>query len=190
MAKTAQELEQDFLTHIVDQTGHPLPWWMSTIKAEGLEKNNEIVKWAKAEHGLNHLQATMLAGIYLNDGKPVHDPEELLKKLFEGKEAQKPIYQALRELVAEGMENVQFIPKKTYVSIEGERCFATAKINKSNLRIGLDLADRPFDDYVEKGVGLGAMPNITHMIEVTEPEEIDSRVLTFLKEAYQRRHPG
>lgn len=188
MAKTAQELEQEFLANIVQQTGHPLAWWMSAIESQGLSKNNEIVKWVKSVHGFNHLQATMMAGIYLNKGKPVHDPEALVEKLFEGNEAQRPIYRALKALVDGNMEGVQFVPKKTYVSIEGPRCFATARINRSNLRIGLDLGERPFDAYVQKGVGLGAMPNITHMIEVTDSAEINEQVLERLKEARAHRH--
>ena len=90
MAKTAQEYEQEFLADIETQTGDSLQGWMETLKGTGISKQNEIIKWLKDHHGLNHLQASLLASIYANDGKPVYDYEVLFEKLFEGKEQQLP----------------------------------------------------------------------------------------------------
>ena len=188
MAKEARELEQAFLATLDDKTGAGLAEWMQILESTGLQKNNEFVKWLKTERSFNHMQATMLAGIFLNGGEPVFDYPTLFAKLFAGKEKQQPLYDAIADSLQSELPGVLFIPTKTYVSLEEERVFGCAKINKSNIRVGLDLGDEPFGDYVRKGVGLGAMPNITHMIEFTAAAQIDARLPAYARQAYDRAH--
>lgn len=188
MAKEARELEQAFLATLDDETGASLTEWMQTLETAGLQKNNKIVKWLKTERSFNHMQASMLAGIFLNGGEPVFHYPTLFAKLFAGKERQRPLYDAIADNLQAELPSILFIPTKTYVSIEEERVFGCAKINKSNIRIGLDLGDEPFGDYVRKGVGLGAMPNITQMIELTDAAQIDARLAAYARQAYDRAH--
>lgn len=128
MAKSAQETEQEFLATIVEQTGKDLDAWMALLEESGQQKTNAIIKHLKSTYGLNHLQATILTGVYLNEGQPVYDYKALFAKLFQGKEEQLPFYRKVESLVQTNMPVVQMIPTKTYVSVDGERCFATVKI--------------------------------------------------------------
>ncbi len=188
MAREAREFEQDFINTAQEKTGKSLNDWLEHLKTTDLTKTNEMIKYLKQDHKFNHMQAAILTGIYFNDGQPVHDYDALLGKLFAGKEAVRPIYERLQEVVATELpESVDLIPTKTYVSIEGERVFACAKINKKNIRVGLDL-DIPFDAMVVPAKGLGAMPNISHMVEVTDPAQIDDQLVTLLQQAYAGRH--
>jgi predicted transport protein len=190
MAQGAREIEQDFIATVQDKTGNTLDGWMAHLKTTGLTKTNDLIHYLKKEHSLNHLQSSMLAGIYLNDGKPVHDYDVLLAKLFEGNEAVRPLYDRLRDLIAAELpDSVVLIPTKAYVSIEGARVFACAKLNKKNIRVGLDL-DMPFDDVVVPARSLGAMPNISHMVEITDIAQVDDRLAGLLRQAYDRRHSG
>ncbi len=188
MAKEARELEQAFIAALPEVTGADLKDWLRTLETAGMQKNNEIVKWLKSERGFNHMQASMLAGIFLNGGEPVFHYPTLFRKLFAGKEQQQPLYDAIAAILQAELPSILFIPTKTYVSIEDERVFGCAKINKTNIRVGLDLGDEPFGDYVRKGVGLGAMPNITHMVELTDAAQIDARLATYARQAYERAH--
>lgn len=191
MAKEARELEQAFLKSLEQETGGSLEDWMDTLavaEAVGVKTNNEIVKWLKSSQAFNHMQASMLAGIYLNGGQPVFHYPTLFNKLFAGKEKQRPLYDAIAAALQAELPSLLLIPTKTYVSLEEERVFGCAKINKSNIRVGLDLGDEPFGDYIRKGVGLGAMPNITHMIELKDAAQIDDRLAAYTRQAYQRTH--
>jgi predicted transport protein len=188
MAKARHEIEREFIETAKEKTGHDIPEWMAMIEAAGESKTNAIIKWLKQEHDLNHMQASMLAGIYLNDGNPVFDPDALFKNLFEGKESQRPLYEAVTAAIGQSLGEAMFVPTKTYVSLENERVFGCIKINKSNLRVGLDLGDRPFDDTVQQAKNLGAMPNISHMIELTSESEITDQLTACVREAYQRTH--
>jgi hypothetical protein len=188
MAKDSQRLEQEFIATAEQKTGRDVPGWMSVIQTSGLDKPNAILKWLKEEHQLNHLQANFLSGIYLNDGKPVFDYRVLFKKLFEGKEDLLPLYQTLEAAIAATLPEAEFIPTKAYVSIEGQRCFACATLTKKNIRVGLDLGEEPFGEYTQKAKSLGAMPNLTHMVEIETPSEVNDRLLGYVQQAYQNAH--
>jgi hypothetical protein len=188
MAKESQRLEQEFITSAASKTGRDIPEWMTIIGASGLDKPNAIIKWLKDDHSLNHMQANFLAGIYLNSGQPVYDCEVLFARLFEGKEALLPLYQILESAIRANLSEAEFIPTKTYVSIEGKRCFACATLTKQTIRVGLDLGDTPFDGTIQKAKSLGAMPNLTHMIEISTPQQVDERLLDAVQQAYAHVH--
>ena len=188
MAKGSRELEQEFIATARAKTGKTVPEWMSIIGATQLAKPNAILNWLKTEHKLNHTQANLLSGIYLNDGQPVFDYEVLFKKLFVGKDQLLPLYRTLESGIQSRLPEAEFIPTKTYMSIEGKRCFACATMTKQNIRVGLDLGDTPFHDYVQKARSLGAMPNLTHMIEVADSAQVDSKLLNHVQQAYERVH--
>lgn len=189
MAKGSQELEQQFIASARDKTGHDVPEWMAIIEAAGLDpKPNTILKWLKETHNLNHMQANFLSGIYLNDGKPVFDYEVLFQKLFEGKADLLPVYAALKQEIQAALPEAEFIPTKTYISIEGAKIFACATLTKKTIRVGLDLGNTPFDGVVQKAKGLGAMPNLSHMIEIESAADVSAGLVNYVQQAYQRVH--
>jgi hypothetical protein len=188
MAKDSQRLEQEFIATAREKTGRDVPEWMTVIGAAGMDKPNSIIKWLKDVHKLNHMQATFLGGIFLNDGQPVYDYEVLFARLFQDKAQLLPLYQKLESAMQARLPEVEFIPTKTYISIEGKRCFACATLTKGSIRVGLDLGDTPFDDYVQKARTLGAMPNLTHMVEVSDLTQVDERLLNYTEQAYNRVH--
>jgi hypothetical protein len=112
----------------------------------------------------------------------------LFANLFAGKDALLPTFRRLEERVRAQHSDVEFIPTKAYLSLEGKRVFGCATLTKSTIRFGLDLGDEPFAEYVQKAKGLGAMPNVTHMIEITAPDDVSERLLGYVKTAYQRTH--
>jgi hypothetical protein len=195
MAKGLVYYEQDFIATAQAKTGHTVEEWMDIIRGSGIEpKQNTILKWLKATHGMNHTQATYMAGIYLNGGQAVYDYAVLMGKLFEGKatllewekEIERCVLAALGEYDPE--YPVEFLPTKNTVSVEGKKIFACVTPTKSTLRVGLDLGDQPFDKVVQKVKGLGAMPNLTHMIEINSPADINDALIDYFGQAYHRVH--
>lgn len=189
MARGSQERELDFIATAKENTGHSIPEWMGIIEKANLEpKPNTILKHLKANYDLNHLQANLLSGLYLNDGQPVFNYERMFEKLFAGHEQWQASYDLLKEKVQAEFDDVVFIPTKNYISIEGEKIFGCAKLTKKTIRYGLDLGDRPFAGRVQKAKGLGAMPNITHMIELSSIDDIDDELIALTNQAFDRVH--
>lgn len=93
MAKTSGEFEQEFIQTAKEKTGYSLGEWLPVVQASGLTKQKDITDWLKAEHSLNHLQAQLLAGLFLNNGKPVYQDEGgLLNNQFVKCESIRPLF--------------------------------------------------------------------------------------------------
>lgn len=185
--KTSKDYEEEFLSSIKEKTGNDLKGWMKILKSTDLKKMKETIAWLKKEKGINHMQATFITGIFLNDGKPVYaDSGNLLDALFVKKEAMKPLYDELEEKMKSAFKDLQIVPTKTYVSFRAGREFAVAAIKPKEIRVGMDLPDGEFDDYTVKAVTLGAMPRISHMVVVKDKKDLTEKFLKKVKDAYQR----
>ena len=82
-AKTSGEIEKEFIDNLKNSTGQSLSEWMKVLGQSGINKRNDLVKWLKEKNGFGHMNASLLAGIYLNNGKPVYgSTDELLDNQF------------------------------------------------------------------------------------------------------------
>ena len=184
--KTSEDFEREFIADCEANTGRSLNAWMEYLKGTGLSKQKELLNHIKSEHGLNHMQSNFLAGIFLNNGKPVYDTAALKEAHFEKHPHQRGIYDKLEAMVLANFPTTKVVGTKGYISFRNEKEFAVARINKGNVRIGMDLGDRPFDEQVEKAKSLGAMPRISHMVEVSSEAEITDDLIPLLNEANSR----
>jgi predicted transport protein len=189
MAKTSGEFEQEFIQTAKEKTDRTLEQWLPVVKASGLSKQMEITNWLKAEHKLNHLQAQLLAGLFLNNGKPVYQNEtSLLENQFVKCEAMRPLYDAVSEKILSLFPDTQLIPKKTYLSYTAIREFAAINIKPKEIRLGMDLGDMPFNDTVQKTKLSGPMPRISHMVIITDMTQFDKKMVELLQLSYNRTH--
>jgi hypothetical protein len=187
--KTSGEFEKEFMDGLKASTGSDLSAWMKTISAFGGKKRNEVIAWLKSEHGFGHMNASLLAGIHANGGKPVYQSaDNLLDAQFAKAADMKPLYESFVGFVSKHFPNSSVLPKKTYVSILDNREFAAINIKPKELRIGLDLGERRFDDKIEKAKLSGPMPRISHMFVLTDAKQLDKAVVEALEESYSRCH--
>ena len=172
-----------------DQTGKDLSAWIKILDTAPSKKRNEVIAWLKSDHGFGHMNASLLAGIHANGGKPVYQStDNLLNAQFEKALDMKPLYEALLEFVKKHFPSSTVLPKKTYVSILENREFAAVNIKPKELRVGLDLGDRPFAQKIEKAKLSGPMPRISHMFVLTNADQLDSSIVDALKESHARCH--
>ena len=61
-------------------------------------------------------------------------------------------------------------------------------IKPKELRIGLDLGDRPFDPKIEKAKLTGPMPRISHMVVLTDAKQLCDDLAKLLKTSHSRCH--
>jgi predicted transport protein len=189
MAKTSGEFEQEFIQTAKEKTGRTLDQWLPVVKKSGLSKQMEITNWLKTEHKLNHLQASLLAGLYLNNGKPVYQNEaSLLDNQFAKCEEMRLLFDAISERILKQFPDTQVIPKKTYVSFTATREFAAINIKPREIRLGMDLGDMAFNETVQKTKLNGPMPRISHMAVITDMKQFDKKLLEYLHLSYNRTH--
>lgn len=187
--KTSGEFEKEFMDGLKSSTGKDLTAWMKTIDGCGAKKRNEVIAWLKSEHGFGHMNASLLAGIHANGGKPVYaSTDDLLEAQFAKAPEIRPLYDAFVRFIAENFPAASILPKKTYVSVLENREFGAVNIKKNELRIGLDLGGRPFDAGVEKAKLTGPMPRISHMVVVKDAAQLDNDLVALLAASHARCH--
>ncbi|MEM9388825.1 MAG: DUF5655 domain-containing protein [Bacteroidota bacterium] len=186
MAKTSYQIEQEFLQGLEKTTGRQLEEWMQIIKESGHSTRNDILDWLKVNHDFRHVNASLLAGVFMNGGQPVYaDDEGLLADQFKKKEHLKPIYTALVDKIMESIPETEIIIKKTYSSLNAKREYAAIGIKSKEIRLAMDLDGEPGGLY-EKQTGIGCMPRISHMIKIVDESQIDDGLLADLKSAFDR----
>lgn len=187
MAKTSQEIEQEFIANLKSTTGKDLKGWLDVIKKKGIEKRNDIIAWLKKDQEFGHMNASLLVGIYINDGKPVYaDAGDLLTAQFAKKENLKPLFDELSKAIQKAVSGTQVTAKKTYVSFHKQKEFAAINIKADQLRLGMDLGEMAFSDYLQKSKLTGPMPRISHMVSIKEKGDINTKLLDLIKKADQR----
>jgi len=187
MAKTPGEFEKEFIESAKEKTGKSLEGWMDVIKPTGYSKQMEILNWLKSEHKLNHMQANLLANIYLNDGQVVYQNENnLLDNQFTKAEGMRPLFESLSQKIVNSFPGTKQIPKKTYVSFTAQREFAAVNIKANEIRLGLDLGDEALNDTLQKSKLSGPMPRISHMLVLTDIGQLDQHILDYLDQSYNR----
>lgn len=187
--KTSKEFEEEFLAGLGQTSGKDLSAWLAVIDGFGTKKRPEVIAKLKSEHGFGHMNASLLAGIHANGGKPVYaSSDTLLDDQFAKAEDMRPLYDGLITFVTANFPDATVLPKKTYVSILEKREFGAVNIKRAELRVGMDLGDRPFDGRVEKAKLSGPMPRISHMIVIRDAGELDSFLADLLLESHSRCH--
>jgi hypothetical protein len=187
--KTSGEIEQEFLDNLKSSTGKDLKGWMGHIAASGVTKRNDMIKWLKEKNGFGHMNASLLAGVHLNGGKPVYgSTDDLLDNQFAKAADMRSLYDSFTAFVKKSFPGSSVLPKKTYVSILEKREFAAINIKPKELRIGFDLGDRAFDDTVGKSKLSGPMPRISHMLVITDQTQLNNSLVELLKLSHQRCH--
>ncbi len=187
--KTSGEFEKEFMDGIVSSTGKDLAAWLKIVDGFNSKKRNVVIAWLKAEHGFGHMNASLLAGIHANGGKPVYaSTGDLLEAQFAKAADMRPLYDEFIAFIAKNFPDATILPKKTYVSVLENREFGAVNIKPKELRIGLDLGERPFDETAEKAKLTGPMPRISHMVVVDEAGKLNSDLAALLKESHGRCH--
>jgi predicted transport protein len=105
---------------------------------------------------------------------------------FEKKEHLKPLYDQLIKEVQKEIKDTQVTAKKTYVSLPKKKEFAAINIKSNELRVGMDLGDTPFSDYLQKSKLTGPMPRISHMVIIQDKKDINPKLLGLIQKADKR----
>lgn len=185
--KTANEMERDFLGSLEENYGKPLNYWMDIIDRNNFDKLGQIQTWLKKQHNFRHTDAWMLAAIYMNGGKPVYaDENELLDNQMAKFVNMRTLFEFVSDRILKSVPGSKREIKKTYVSFKKKREFAAVSIKKNEIRLGMDLGERAFDDTVQKAKLTGPMSRISHMVVIAEEGDFDENIAGMLNTAASR----
>jgi Domain of unknown function (DUF5655) len=109
-----------------------------------------------------------------------------LDKLLAAGKGYRPLYQLLEAEVRSAVPGLTVTPKAAYISLGAPHEFAAVTLHSTELRLGLDLGDRPFDAQVQKARLRGPGPAIAHMLVLTDARQVNADLLNLIKAANAR----
>jgi hypothetical protein len=109
-----------------------------------------------------------------------------LDKLLAAGKGYRPLYQLLEVEIRGAVPGLTITPKAAYISLGAPREFAAVTLHATELRLGLDLGDRPFNAQVQKPRMRGPGPAISHMLVLTDARQVNADLLNLIKAAAAR----
>jgi predicted transport protein len=180
MAKSDEELMDGMKNGLMARTGQPLEHWVALVQASGLDKFSDQMALLKTAHGIGHGHASFIC--QAAKGRFEADPNDMLDGQYKGKEALRPLYEAIAHYAAGLGPDVGIDPGKTAVSLRRNKKFANVvPASKTRIDLGLNLKGHPGTDRLlpEKP---GAM--CTHKVKLESTGDFDAEVKAWMKEAY------
>ncbi len=164
--------------------GKSLEEWIKLVKKENLQKHGEILKFLKTNYGFTHGFANLVAHKTLKSDAGSADEESLLMEQYKGKEHLMPIYEKLKTEISNFGEDIEFLPKKTYVSVKRKKQFAMLiPATKTRFEIGLNLKGQEPTGILEADTKTNGM--CSHKIHLSDLEQLDEKTIHWLKKAYE-----
>lgn len=171
------------IANLEARTGRSLEEWLALARASGQAKHGALVSWLKAEHGLGHGYANLVAHKTFASDAGSSDDAALMEAMFAGpKAAMKPAYDKVAAIIA-GLDGAQFAPKKGYVSFRRNKQFGLAQPStKDRLDLGLNLKGVEPAGRLEASGSWNAM--VTHRVRIAAAEAVDAEVEGWIRQAW------
>jgi hypothetical protein len=207
MTADEREEEQRFLAELKARSGKDLGEWVAAISAQGFADKNDTIDWLRAQ-GFPFARASWLERIHTNGGKPIYADETprpappareppkakvltskeaaQLEKLLAAAKGYRPLYQLLETEIRRALPGASIEPKGSYISIGAPHEFAAVTLHASEVRLGLDLGEHPFDGQLQPAKMKGPGKAITHMLVLTDARQVNADLRALMAAANAR----
>lgn len=188
MSKTAADAEASMIANFKEKTGKTLDDWLGIARRSGLAKHGEIVAMLKSKHAMTHGFANMVAlKLLKSDAASLAEGgADLVAAQYAGeKAALRPVHDKLVKAIAAFGADVEFAPKKAYVSVRRSKQFAILQPStKARLDVGINLKGAAPAGRLEASGSFNAM--VSHRVKLADAKDVDKELLGWLKEAYDQ----
>ena len=184
-ANSPEEGMASLIRNLEANTGKSIDAWIATARATGQTKHGQIVAVLKKDHGLSHGYANQIALRALAAAKPPAGSEvDPIDALYAGAKASlRPIHDALIAAIKGFGSDVEFSPKKSYVSVRRSKQFALIQPSTATrVDVGLILKTIPAKGRLEESGSFNAM--FTHRVRLASPADVDAELIAWLRQAY------
>jgi Domain of unknown function (DUF5655)/Domain of unknown function (DUF4287) len=184
-ANSPEEGIASLIRNLEANTGKSIDAWIATARATGHTKHGQIVAQLKKDHGLSHGYANQIALRALAAAKPPAASEvDPIDNLYAGAKAGlRPIHDALTAAIKRFGNDVEFSPKKSYVSLRRSKQFALIQPSiATRVDLGLILKEIHAVGRLEESGSFNAM--FTHRVRLARPADVDAELIAWLRQAY------
>ncbi|MES3035785.1 MAG: DUF4287 domain-containing protein [Gemmatimonadota bacterium] len=186
MAQSPEEQTAKMVASLSETTGKSIEQWLVLTRASGKAKHGELVSWLKADHGITHGYANLIAHHTLKSdaGSMIAEGSDLVAEMFVGdRAAMRPIFDALMKRIGTFGADIEQSPKKGYLSLRRKTQFATLHPStKTRFDVGIKLKGVAPTGRLEAAGSWNAM--VTHRVRLASVDEVDAAVVGWLRQAY------
>jgi hypothetical protein len=186
----ADKIEQEWASMVRNlemKSGRSLDEWVALARASGLTRHKELVGYLKAEQGLTHGYANMVASRALEQAQPAGapGPDPVAAQYAGDKAGLRPIYDALAAAVSGFGDDVTLSPKKGYVSLRRSRQFGLIQPStRSRVDVGINLREAEPAGRLERSGSFNEM--VSHRVRLERAEDVDDELIAWLRRAYEQ----
>ncbi|HNP62833.1 MAG TPA: DUF4287 domain-containing protein [Woeseiaceae bacterium] len=184
MPQSPEQMANAMIANLKEKTGKTLEQWIAITRKSKLAKHGEIVKHLKADHGMTHGFANLVAHKTLkSDAGSADNDADLVAAQYAGdKAALKPIYDALIK-AAKSCGTIEVAPKKAYVSLRRSKQFAIIQPStKTRVDLGLNMKGEAAKGRLEKSGSFNAM--VSHRVRLETVADVDKDVKAWIRKAW------
>lgn len=186
MAKSPEEALATMIAGLKEKTGRSLDEWIALAEASKKTKHGELVNHLKADHGLTHGYANLVAHRMLKSdaGSMADEGEDLVAAQYEGAKAPlRPIYDAILAAANRFGPDVEPAPKKAYVSLRRSKQFAIIQPSTATrVDVGINLKGVAPTTRLEASGSFNSM--VTHRVRLASAADVDDELIQWLRQAY------
>jgi predicted transport protein len=168
--------------NLLKNTGKSIDQWADLVRKSGIAKHGDQMKLLKETHGLGHGYANLIC--HTAKGTLDAPEDDLLAGQYAGREALRPVYDALEAQARKLGKDVEISPKKTSVAFRRSKNFAVVTpASKTRIDLGLNLkGTAPTPRLLEEKPG----SMCTHKVKLESPADLDAELKAWLKAAYDK----
>jgi len=177
---------QAYLDTIKAKTGKTVDDFRALASEKGLAKRGELMDWLKSDFDLGHGHANAMTYQILNPEPVEVSMEDRLTQLFTGNKAEwRGTYDALTKELAKFGPDFGIATTSSYISLlrSGKKFGIVQPSTPERFDIGIKLKGLEPAGRLEASGSWNNM--VTHRVRISDPEQIDSEVLAWLKQAYE-----
>ena len=179
---TLDDAVQTQIRNIEQGTGRSMAEWVALVGASDREKHGEILTWLKTEHGFSHGNANLVA-LTVKRGLVAGGDGDPVDAIYAGPKAGlRSLHDRVIALARGFGDDVELAPKQAYVALRRSKQFGTVgPASGGRLEIGLNLKGVEPAGRLETTTGM-----CTHRVRLSSPDDLDTEVQGWLREAYDR----
>ena len=177
---------QAYLDNLKAKTGKTPADFQTLAEKKGLSKRGELMAWLKADYGLGHGHANLIAGMIVHAEDHDPTPAESTAAIFGGTKAHwRDAYDDLMAQVGEFGAGVRASPTRSYISLlrRGKK-FGIVQPTSERLDIGIKLKGVEPKGRLGEAGAWNSM--VTHRVRISDPRQVDAQVLDWLRQAFER----
>ncbi len=181
---SVDEATQTQIRNIEAQTGKSLEEMIQAGLATGITKHKELQTFFSNEYGLTFGNANVLT-IFTRDHMKgaAGEEENFVDAQYAGKEALRPIYDALMAAVTGFGDDVEIAPKRTYVSLRRKKQFGLVQPSTATrLDVGINLKGVEPAGRLENSGSFNSM--CTHRVRLSSAGDVNDELIGWLRQAY------